>query len=106
LPHIAANKAQVVAPVDKKKPDPSAISLVECGPRLCLNPIRVFAGSFGGPTLYENSAFVSPNAIRSARKKAAAGRYKSKTGAEAKRREHVAANPVPRSELDGLFRGQ
>jgi ribosome biogenesis protein BRX1 len=29
-----------------------------------LNPIRIFGGSFGGPTLYQNSEYVSPNAVR------------------------------------------
>jgi len=37
---------------------------VEVGPRACLMPIRIFAGSFGGPVLYENPAYVSPNKVR------------------------------------------
>ena len=32
-------------------------SLVEVGPRLVLAPIRVFAGSFGGATLYHEHQF-------------------------------------------------
>ncbi|KAI5612775.1 ribosome biogenesis protein BRX1-like, partial [Silurus asotus] len=39
-------------------------SLVEIGPRFVLNLIKVFQGSFGGPTLYENPHFQSPNAYR------------------------------------------
>lgn len=39
-------------------------SLVEIGPRFVLNPIRIFRGSFGGQTLYQNAQFVSPNAVR------------------------------------------
>lgn len=38
--------------------------LVEIGPRFVLCPIRIFAGSFGGPTLYQNPDFVSPNFVR------------------------------------------
>lgn len=38
--------------------------LAEIGPRMVLNPIRVFGGSFGGPTLYQNPNFVSPNEYR------------------------------------------
>ena len=30
------------------------------GPRFVLNVMRVFKGSFGGPTLYKNKDFVSP----------------------------------------------
>ena len=40
------------------------MSLVEVGPRVCLQPIKIFAGSFGGPVLYENPAYVSPNKVR------------------------------------------
>lgn len=83
---------QVVLPLDKKKVDVDAASLVsvkpvhamlaymgphnsltssltclppqvEIGPRMCLNPIKIFEGSFGGPTLYDNPAYVSPNAV-------------------------------------------
>jgi hypothetical protein len=50
-------------PLDKKKVDPESVTLVEVGPRFCLNPVRIFDGSFGGRTLYENPAYVSPNAV-------------------------------------------
>lgn len=91
---------QVVAPLDKKKVDPSALSLVECGPRFCLNPVKIFAGSFGGRTLYENPEYQSPNAVRAAIKKAAGGKYAQKVAAKARRHEHTAAHPMPRNELD------
>ncbi|SPO26249.1 related to BRX1 - Essential nucleolar protein required for biogenesis of the 60S ribosomal subunit [Ustilago trichophora] len=38
--------------------------LVEIGPRMVLSPIRVFEGSFGGATVFENPEYISPNAIR------------------------------------------
>lgn len=38
-------------------------SLVEIGPRFVLNLIKIFQGSFGGPTLYENPHFQSPNTV-------------------------------------------
>jgi len=28
-----------------------------------LNPIKIFEGSFGGPTLYENPFYISPNKV-------------------------------------------
>ncbi|XP_050937232.1 ribosome biogenesis protein BRX1 homolog 1-like isoform X1 [Cucumis melo] len=40
------------------------MTLIEVGPRFCLNPIKIFGGSFGGPTLYENPLYVSPNQVR------------------------------------------
>ena len=36
------------------------------GPRFVLNLIRVFEGSFGGPTLYENPHYQSPNEVNEA----------------------------------------
>lgn len=38
--------------------------LIEIGPRMVLSPIRVFEGSFGGATVFENPEYISPNAIR------------------------------------------
>lgn len=35
---------QIVIPADKKKSDPENASLVEVGPRFCLNPIKVGEG--------------------------------------------------------------
>ena len=40
------------------------ISLVEIGPRFVLTPIVIQEGSFGGPLIYENKQFVSPNQVR------------------------------------------
>ena len=44
--------------------DPREASLIEVGPRMVLDPIRLFAGGFGGPTLWQNMRFVHPNAVR------------------------------------------
>jgi ribosome biogenesis protein BRX1 len=46
----------------------SDISLTEVGPRFVLDPIKVFQGSFGGVTLWENAAYVTPSAVRRAEK--------------------------------------
>ncbi|ODN03590.1 Ribosome biogenesis protein BRX1 [Orchesella cincta] len=53
-------------------------SLVEIGPRFCLNPIRIFEGSFGGKTIWSNPHYVPPNKYRAALKKASAGKYINK----------------------------
>jgi len=39
--------------------------LTQVGPRFCMNPIKIFSGSFGGQTLYENPFYVSPNTVSS-----------------------------------------
>ncbi|TKS84359.1 Ribosome biogenesis protein BRX1 -like protein [Collichthys lucidus] len=53
-------------------------SLVEIGPRFVLNLIKIFQGSFGGPTLYENPTFLSPNMHRREIRLAAAARVREK----------------------------
>ncbi|KAI9748242.1 MAG: Ribosome biogenesis protein brx1, partial [Candelina submexicana] len=62
------------------------ISLVEIGPRFVLTPIVVLEGSFGGPVIYENKEFVSPNQVRSEIRLSKAGRYnrRSEQGVERK----------------------
>jgi len=40
-----------------------AITVTVAGPRLVLNPIRVFRSSFGGETLYQNPNYQSPNEV-------------------------------------------
>ncbi len=43
--------------------------LIEIGPRLVLVPIRIFSGSFGGATLYQNPTYVTPNHQRAEMKR-------------------------------------
>ncbi|TKY86426.1 hypothetical protein EX895_004575 [Sporisorium graminicola] len=49
--------------------------LVEIGPRMVLSPIRVFEGSFGGATVFENPEYISPNAIRHMARKQKGNKY-------------------------------
>jgi hypothetical protein len=44
----------------KEQTDPI---LVEVGPRFVMNPVRIFESSFGGPPLWANSDYVSPNKV-------------------------------------------
>ncbi|WVR08108.1 hypothetical protein IAU60_005154 [Kwoniella sp. DSM 27419] len=66
---------------------PPVPSLVEIGPRFVLTPIKVFEGSFGGPTLYSNSEFVSPAATRASYKKEAGQKYRVRKQGETQREE-------------------
>lgn len=50
------------------------IKLVEIGPRFVCTPIIIQEGSFGGPIIYENKQFVSPNQVRSELRRKKAGR--------------------------------
>ncbi|RKF84138.1 Ribosome biogenesis protein BRX1 [Golovinomyces cichoracearum] len=55
-----------------------SISLIEIGPRFVLTPIVIQESSFGGPIIYENKQFVSPNQVRSEIRLRKAGRYNSR----------------------------
>lgn len=74
------------------------ISLVEIGPRFVLTPIVILEGSFGGPVIYENKEFVSPNQIRSDLRRAKAGKYN-------KRAEGILERKVKKRDL-GLRTGE
>ena len=71
------------------KPGDTRISLVEIGPRVVLTPIVILESSFGGPVIYENKQFVSPNQLRSNLRLSKAGRYnrRSEQGLESKSRK-------------------
>lgn len=55
------------------------VSLVEIGPRFVLTPIVIQEGAFGGPIIYENKRFISPNHVRSELRKAKATRHNART---------------------------
>ena len=62
------------------------VNLVEIGGRFVLTPIVIQEGSFGGPLIYENRQFVSPNLVRSEALKAKAVRHNARAEAIIERR--------------------
>ncbi|KAJ0965060.1 hypothetical protein J5N97_026198 [Dioscorea zingiberensis] len=80
------------------------MTLVEVGPRFCLNPIKIFGGSFGGPTLYENPFYISPNLERAQMKKAKATKYVKKVKAKTRRKMHEIENPLEPDEFADLWK--
>ncbi|CAB4253638.1 similar to Saccharomyces cerevisiae YOL077C BRX1 Nucleolar protein, constituent of 66S pre-ribosomal particles [Maudiozyma barnettii] len=75
------------------------LSLVEIGPRFVMTTILILEGSFGGPKIYENKQYVSPNVVRAQQKQQAAEEAKSRSEAaverKIRRRENVlAADPL------------
>jgi ribosome biogenesis protein BRX1 len=79
-------------------------SLVEIGPRFVLNPIRIFRGSFGGQTLFQNPEFVSPNETRAAERRDKGQAYNDRKKSQKKRKERQAQIIVPEDPLDSVFR--
>ncbi|KAL2795356.1 Brix domain-containing protein [Aspergillus keveii] len=79
-------------PAQKSKDGPE-LSLVEIGPRFVLTPIVILEGSFGGPVIYENKEYVSPNQVRRDIRVNKAARY-------AKRRDVQTERISKRSNLE------
>lgn len=94
--------------VKKIKKGDTELSLVEIGPRMVLTPIVILEGCFGGPVIYENKEFVSPNQVRSEMKKRKSGKYAERVAErvqrEVKMKELRDKRKVPIAEdLDKLF---
>ena len=76
---VVAEEMDVDEVPKKSKSSDTNLSLVEIGPRFVLTPIIILESSFGGPVIYENKEFVSPNQIRAEFRKTKAGRYNTRT---------------------------
>ncbi|KAJ3053347.1 Ribosome biogenesis protein brx1 [Rhizophlyctis rosea] len=85
----------------KKQPD---ITLVEIGPRFVMSIMRIFDGSFGGSTLFENSDFVSPNMVRRLRKNEKSTEYRKRSEAILSREEKMKSNRVEEDPLMSVFK--
>lgn len=85
---------QVVYQIDDIKQVSKDPVLVEVGPRFALNPIRIFAGSMGGPTLWQNPLYVSPNLARRATKQQKGSLYQDRMAAKQARAEHEKKYPL------------
>lgn len=84
--------------------DTESLSLVEIGPRFVMTLITILEGSFGGPKIYENKQYVSPNAVRAQLKQQAADQARSRAVAaldrKVKRRDQVLkADPLSNESL-------
>jgi ribosome biogenesis protein BRX1 len=92
---------------DIKGNESNGINLVEIGPRFVLTPIVILEGSFGGPVIYENKEFVSPNAIRTELKLKKASKFnnRSQRGIESKAKRDdlglaTGGRKLPKDPLD------
>ncbi|XP_040276924.1 ribosome biogenesis protein BRX1 homolog [Bufo bufo] len=80
-------------------------SLVEIGPRFVLNLIKIFKGSFGGPTLYENAHYQSPNMHRRMIRLATAAKVREKQQVKTlhKMKKSEGAQVVPKDPTEDVF---
>ena len=102
---IAEEETETALEGSKTRKKNMKTTLVEIGPRFVLDPIRIFAGSFGGQTLYQNPHFVSPNAIRSQLAKDKGGFYQNRKDQEVKRkqRKEKVQKSMKEDPLQGVF---
>ncbi|VDK19382.1 unnamed protein product [Anisakis simplex] len=68
-----------------------SLQLQEIGPRMVLELIRIFEGSFEGAVLYDNPDYVSPNIVRRQLKKTGADKYVQRKIVEQGRKERLEA---------------
>lgn len=100
ISHSARNQDEY----EDKAAEQEDLSLVEIGPRFVMTVILILEGSFGGPKIYENKQYVSPNVVRAQMKQQAANAAKDRAEAAVKRkiklRENVlAADPLSNEAL-------
>lgn len=86
-----------------KKGKQTTNNLVEIGPRFCLRLARIFSGSFGGQTLYQNQAYRTPNEARKAEKAAYGTKYSNRRRAKDTTRKRKENAKLPATELDDVF---
>ncbi|TIB18422.1 hypothetical protein E3P92_00635 [Wallemia ichthyophaga] len=85
---VEKDATTIKAELGNKNKSP-ATTLVEIGPRFVLTPIRIFEGSFGGPTVFSNPEFLPPTKIRKMEREEKAEKYSNRkdTQEESKQRK-------------------
>ncbi len=87
----------------KKGKGGKPISLVEIGPRFVLELIRIFDGSFGGSTLFENETYVTPNNARRVLKGKAIIKHHKRIQSRDAREEKLKNSVIPQDPIDHVF---
>lgn len=90
---------------ESKNSEEELVKLVEIGPRLVLNCIRIFDGSFGGQSLFQNANYISPNLVRRQRDEARHSVYVNKKRKIRKKSLRDAVNAPKPDVLADVFLG-
>uniref|UniRef100_K3X086 Brix domain-containing protein n=1 Tax=Globisporangium ultimum (strain ATCC 200006 / CBS 805.95 / DAOM BR144) TaxID=431595 RepID=K3X086_GLOUD len=103
---------QLADEADSKKIEQAAlhrgedlVQLIEIGPRFVITPIRIFDGSFGGQTLYQNPRYVSPNETRRDAKMDKRDRYVGRKASQAGRDARKPERVHPEDQFADVFAG-
>jgi len=75
------------------------MSLVEIGPRMTLNPIRIVNGFINGEPIWQNPEYITPTRLRSRKYMNFVKRTEAKDG----RKERIEKHKPVETELDTLF---
>ncbi|KAL7715580.1 Ribosome biogenesis protein [Entamoeba marina] len=78
-------------------------SLVEIGPRYCMQPIKILSGCFSGSVVYLNEHYVSPNLKRRNDKLETLRKIESKRISKAKSQGRKKELPENKDLLDSVF---
>ena len=94
---------QIIDKAETQTTAASNIQLIEIGPRFVLIPIRIFNGSLGGATLYQNTAYVTPNAERSQLNRQKGNTYKARIEHMIQKKQYDEENKVEINELSNSY---
>ncbi len=78
--------------------------LVEIGPRFVLEPIRIFAGSMGGATLWSSPTYIAPNRILHELHSRKSAEYSQRVRATDERRVRSSELVMPSDPLGDVFK--
>ncbi|XP_044261435.1 ribosome biogenesis protein BRX1 homolog [Tribolium madens] len=80
-------------------------ALAEVGPRFVLNPVKIFSGSFGGASLWENPFYVSPAKYRQQIRLSAKNKYLNRVQQKAHASTIDSGEGYKMKPLDDIFEG-
>ena len=94
---------QIVEGSEEAQLQVNGISMIEIGPRFVLNPVKLFAGSFGGATIWSNENFKSSAAIRAQSKRSTAGLHMKRVVSHENTVSRKQQAQIERSDVDKVF---
>ncbi|CAB0012831.1 unnamed protein product [Nesidiocoris tenuis] len=80
-------------------------ALAEIGPRFVMNPIKIFAGSFGGETLWDNPHYITPSVWRRKVAESAGAKYVNRKHQKFTYIANRPATSYPSLPDDDIFEG-
>mmetsp|Transcript_32619 Transcript_32619/g.73929 ORF Transcript_32619/g.73929 Transcript_32619/m.73929 type:complete len:368 (-) Transcript_32619:95-1198(-) len=83
--------------------EPERQTLTEIGPRFSLDPIRMFAGSFEGESIFSNAFYVTPTMRSAQLSRMRRNPYMHKLETRDKRQKLEKSNEQPEDPLDEVF---